>query len=181
MIFFDAREICFDADFGVSFFCQDFDFPSQGKPTYSQKMEHQNLHQNKIRERQKIQNHQSLSFLVDFIFPTSYVNFVLLVSNLFKSLSRSVTKGPFINSTISCLLILLTITHPKGEIECGGLAGGVGNCPPINDGCCIAAHIGVAPRSLRKTTPGAENEIFERSAPMYSVHTDLQNCENQIF
>ena len=32
------------------------------------KMEHQNLHQNKIRERQKIQNHQILLFLVDFEF-----------------------------------------------------------------------------------------------------------------
>ena len=35
--FFDACEFCFDAGFDVPFFCQDFDFPRQGKSIHSQK------------------------------------------------------------------------------------------------------------------------------------------------
>ena len=63
LIFFDARKFCFDGSFDVSFFYKDFDFPGQGKSIFQRKMEihrkmeHQNFHQNKIRERQKIENH----------------------------------------------------------------------------------------------------------------------------
>ena len=58
--FFDACEFCFDADFGVPFFCQNFDFlhytDIKGSLYIHRKIEHQNLHQNKMRKRQKIQN-----------------------------------------------------------------------------------------------------------------------------
>ena len=51
--FFGAREFCFDASFDVPFFCDCFDFPCLGNQNFDRKMEHQNLHKNKIRARQK--------------------------------------------------------------------------------------------------------------------------------
>ena len=64
---FDTREFCFDANFDVPFFCDCIDFPF---PMDIWPREIKNLTEkwniticfNKIRERQKIQNHQILLF-----------------------------------------------------------------------------------------------------------------------
>ena len=71
--FFDAGEFCFDANFGDPFFYAYIDFPfkstKRGKyQHFDRKMDQQNLHQNKIRERQK--NSKSSHFVIfdDFIF-----------------------------------------------------------------------------------------------------------------
>jgi hypothetical protein len=57
---------------------------AKGNQNFGRKMEHPHLqkHPQNSRASKTIQNHQIFSFLVDFIFPTSYVNFSLSVSNL---------------------------------------------------------------------------------------------------